>query len=84
MVLNQGKKLTMVRLAKELVDKSIQGDAESYPEDLKSSIKNMEDTLQNGMCTAEKWLISFGFLSFIPVLMGGVVFLIDNWEALIF
>lgn len=83
MVLNQGKKLRMVRLAKELVDKSIQGDVGTYPEDLKKSIKDMKNTLQDGVDSAEKWLLRFGILSFIPVPLGLAVFLMDNWDALI-
>lgn len=73
-VVNQRGQLTSVKHAKSLIDKSIQGNKDSYPEDLKKDVDDMSKRLNRNIRTANRWLWTFRFLAWLPVMIGTTIF----------
>lgn len=73
-IINQSAQLESVKHSKKMMDQSVEGNKNNYPEDLKKDIDGMSTRLNSNIKTAERWLIAYRFLSWLPAIIGAAVF----------
>lgn len=73
-VVNQREQLKSVEHAKSLMDESILGKKDSYPDDLKTDVDNMSERLDDSIKAASRWLRTFRCLAWLPVIISTIIF----------
>lgn len=75
-IINQSAQLESVKHSKRMMELSIEGNKNKYPNDLKKSISDISDRLNSNITTAARWLVAYRILAWLPVIIGTALFFI--------